>query len=91
MRFAKGKTLLDIKKWKKRVKLTKQTNKRKKIALEQKKEVIKDFYTYEKAAALLNRTVSIIKRWINDNEHEIVLLGNNRLEKSRIDTLVIEF
>lgn len=94
--FAKGKTPLDFEKWKEN-ELNSQNkpikeNIKENIALEQDKtETIKDFYTYEEAAALLNRTVSTIKRWIKDDEHEIVLLDNNRLEKLRIDTLVVEF
>lgn len=49
----------------------------------------KNFYTYNEAAEVLNKTVSTIKNYIKNEEHGLILLEKNKLDKNSVNDLAI--
>lgn len=86
--FAKGKIPLSFEDWKKdflacNSKDTEINKKETSIKTE------KNFYTYKEAAEVLNKTVSTIKNYIRNNEHGLILLEKDKLDKKSVNELAI--
>lgn len=85
--LAKGNLPLKFEDWKKEfIDRTKPITQDKEIISETRKEI--EFYTYEQAAELLHKAIGTIKSYISNNQHGLILLETNKLDKESVDILV---